>query len=161
VYNIGDIQLDDENILFIERDDTLAVNNLKELNDAVRTENFVLNSNCKLQFSNIYYVVNSESADSLLDKNDAVTFKVELVNADNDRVAALFDQITYDKKNTDKYENIDYQLDCAGIQSGTYYIRLVTAVKGKRDCFLSNVQNDISHLAKKNYKQVDLEDHTF
>jgi hypothetical protein len=117
VFFLGDIMLGEENILFVERSDTLAVAGTSDLNDAMTTTPFQLNSNGELYFSVFYYVINTELADSVLTENDLVTFGVELVKADNNQVVGIFDNVVYGLNNLNEYDNIDYQVDYSGIES--------------------------------------------
>ena len=75
VFNIGDIFVGDSVIEFTPRPDTLLVDSEAELNSAVRTEDFALDENSTLLFTNFYYVIHDEYADSVLTENDAVNFK--------------------------------------------------------------------------------------
>ena len=129
LFCVEDILLDDENIKFTERVDTLPVLNLNELNSAARTNTFNLTGNSDLYFSLYYLVINPELASSVLTKEDYVNFKLELVNADNNSVAGTFDDITFTRQNVYDYENISYKIDCAGIVEGNYYLRTVARFK--------------------------------
>ena len=155
VFNVGDIILADTNVQFIERPDTLIYTNTEELNEVTRSLNFNLNSQSQLFFTNYYYVVNPELADSTLSDNDTVSFRVELVNSNTNTVVGTFDEITYTKSNLEEYDNINYQVDCSGIQTGNYYLRLVTTVFGDAIYNLANVQNDEPGLDKRHYNQVN------
>ena len=115
LFCVEDILLDNENIKFIERVDTLPVLNLNELNSAARTNTFNLTGNSNLYFSLYYLVINPELASSVLTNEDYVNFKLELVNADNNMVAGTFDDITFTKQNVNDHESISYKIDCAGI----------------------------------------------
>lgn len=154
VFFLGDVLLNNENVMFIERADTLPVPDITELNDAMKTNTFSLNSNSDMYFSVSYGVINSDLADSALIENDIVTFRVELVNAENNQVIGTFDEVIYDLNNLSEYDNIDYKVDCTGIVTGNYFFRLVTSVQGDASLFLSNVQNDNEMLLKKNYETV-------
>ncbi len=159
VFYTGDILLDGNIIEFIHRQDTSGVQTLEELNEAMYSEPFVLNSNSDIVFSNMYYVVDADTADSLLlTANDAVTFKMELVNVSSGQVIATFDEVTYNINNLEEHNNLDYHLNCSGIANDSYYFRLVTEVQGEGSFFLGNVHNDISYLAKKSYNQVNISD---
>ena len=158
VFFLGDIMLGEENVLFVERSDTLPVAGTSDLNDAMTTSPFQLNSNGELYFSVFYYVINTELADSVLTENDLVTFGVELVKADNNQVVGTFDNVVYGLNNLNEYDNIDYQVDYSGIESGNYFFRLVTEVEGDSELYLSNVQNDSELLAKKNYRTVKFDE---
>ena len=129
-------------------------NSATGLNQALRTVDFPLISNSELMFSNCYYVLNKELADSLLPEDETVTFKVELVSSVTGNVEGTFDNIIYDKDNLDDYENISYQLDCSGITEGNYYFRLVTTVTGDAEYSLVNAVNDASTVAKRSYNKI-------
>ena len=150
LFNIGDVSLNGQTIQFIERIDTLPVNSLEELNEFARTESFNLNSQSELIFSNYYYVVNPSLADSVLTDIFNVNFKCELVNSATNQVIGTFDNITYNKSNVDEYNNIGYLVDCSGIESGDYFLRLFTTVSEDGNLFISDFQRDDIHLEKSN-----------
>ena len=150
LFNIGDVSLNGQTIQFIERIDTLPVNSLEELNEFARTESFNLNSQSELIFSNYYYVVNPSLADSVLTDIFNVNFKCELVNSATNQVIGTFDNITYNKSNVDEYNNIGYLVDCSGIESGDYFLRLFTTISEDVNLFISDFQRDDIHLEKSN-----------
>ncbi|QQS38238.1 MAG: T9SS type A sorting domain-containing protein [Ignavibacteriales bacterium] len=139
---------------FIPRADTIAYTDYTQLNDVVRTVPFQLNQNSEFYFSNLYYTLYGEVADTALTEIDAVSFRVELVDQFTQTVVGTFDDITYNKNNLEKYENISYQVNCSNIQPGEYYLRLVTTAVGSTEYNLANVQTSTSNLAKKNYETI-------
>jgi Secretion system C-terminal sorting domain len=156
VFNMGDIMLDGEEVLFKTRPDTLPINTLQELNDATRTVNFYLDNSSELFFSDIYYTAKTANADSVLSAEDEVRFQVELVRVSDGFIAGQMDKITYNRNTLEDHANIDYQLDCSGIEPGSYYLRLATDVKGDAEYFLGNGHNPVSGLGKKSYVQIGL-----
>lgn len=150
LFNTGDVLLDGQTIKFVERVDTLPVANLDELNTAARTESFVLNTQSELIFSNYYYVVNKNLAASVLSDQFSVTFKCELVNASTNQVVGTFDNVTYNKLNVQEYNNQSYLIDCSGIETGNYYLRLFTIVNEDVNLFISDIQRDDIVLEKTN-----------
>jgi hypothetical protein len=74
VFNVGDIILADTNVQFIYRPDTLLYTNTDELNQDTRSLTIHLNNQSQLYFTDYYYTVNSEIADSVLTDSDAVSF---------------------------------------------------------------------------------------
>ena len=150
LFNIGDVQLDGQSIKFIERIDTLPVANLDELNTTARTESFSLNPQSELIFSNYYYVVNKALASSLLSDQFNVTFKCELVISATNLVVGTFDNVTYSKTNVNEFANPSYLVDCSGIESGNYYLRLFTTVNEDVNLFVSDIQRDDIVLEKSN-----------
>jgi hypothetical protein len=155
VFEIGDIVVGDSIIRFIEIPDTITYSSTTEINLHTRTNNFILSPQTNFYFSNIYFVVQKSDPDTALSTNDAVNFKVELVNAITDQVVGTFDNITYNKNNLEKFANIDYSVDCSGIASGEYYLRLVTNVNGIANYTLANIFNDNTTLSKKNFNKVN------
>jgi hypothetical protein len=154
LFCVEDILLDDENIKFTERVDTLPVLNLNELNSIAKTNTFNLNGNSDLYFSLYYLVINPELAASVLTNEDYVNFKLELVNADNNSVAGTFDDITYTKENVNDYENLNYKVDCEGIAAGNYYLRIAADANSSTGLSITNNQNDAGLLGKKSYTEI-------
>jgi|WetSurMetagenome_2_1015567.scaffolds.fasta_scaffold08508_2 hypothetical protein len=155
VFNIGDILVGDSIIQFIEKPDTIVYSSSNELNEYTRTNNFALTPETNFYFSNIYYVVQKSDPDTSLIASDAVKFKAELVNAISNQVVGIFDNITYNKNNLEKYASLDYEVDCSGITPGVYYLRLVTNVNGNANYSLANIISDNTTLAKKNFNKVN------
>ena len=135
-------------------------NSSEELNTASRTENFWLEEGVDFFFSNLYYVLNHELADSVLTEQDQVNFKVELVKSQSGDVVGTFDNITYNKNNLEKYASIHYLVNTSGIQAGEYYLRLVTTVAGDAAYNLSNIQRNEFDLNKLNYVNVSFKGET-
>lgn len=160
VFNIGDVFVADSSIQFTFVPDTILFNSEQELNTAARTENFWLEEGVDFYFSNLYYVIRQELADSVLTEQDLVNFKVELVRAQSGEVIGAFDNITYNKNNLEKYASINYQVNCSGIQAGEYYLRLVTTVAGYAAYNLSNIQRGEFDLNKLNYVNVSFKGET-
>lgn len=159
VFNTGDILVDGEVIEFIDKPDTIVYQTDNDLNEYTRSKSFELNSGSEFYFSNLYYVLNKEFADSLVE-TDNVNFRVELVRVNDGQVVGVFDNINYDRNNLDKYSNISYEVDCSGIQQGEYYLRLVTTVEGSSSpqgtsFALANIMNETSNLGKRNFTKVN------
>ncbi len=158
VFNIGDIRNEGAQVNFIPFPDTSKIELLDELNDNVHSAGFYLTTNSTLLFSHNYYVVNPEAAESQLSVEDEVRFKVQLVHAATNQVAATVDQVTYNQNNVDDYAQIDYQLDCSGIQAGDYYLRLVTEVDGAGEFTLGNGRAEDNELPKLTVRQIRFEE---
>jgi Secretion system C-terminal sorting domain len=158
VFNISDVMLNSENIRFISHPDTLPVNTLEELNSIVRTEDFYLEATSEFYFTDLYYCVIDSTNRTPLQSNHGVHFKLELVNSDNNFVAAIVDEKTYDKHNIDDYANVDYQVNCGGITPGNYYLRLTSEVIGNAQYYLGNGHNSGEELAKKSYQNLSFSD---
>jgi hypothetical protein len=157
LFDIGDVIVSDSAIKFISCPDTIAYNSAAELNNLVRTEAFNLDPSSEFYFTDFYYVLHKEEADSLLTEDDMVNFKAELVSEQTGEVVGTFDDITYTKQQLEGYDNVSYRVDCSNITSGNYYLRLVTSVQGGAGYYLGNVQNGSEELNKKNYNQINFD----
>ncbi len=142
VFNIGDVLLNGETIKFIERADTLPVTSIEELNLSVRTDTLNLNAESELIFSDYYYVVNSEKADSLLSNEFNVNFKCELVKLSTGEAVGVFEEVNFNKTNLEEYGQEGYLIDCSGIEAGEYYLRLTSSVNEEVGLSLSDIQMD-------------------
>jgi hypothetical protein len=159
VFNTGDVIVEDGIIDFVEKPDTLVYSSYDELNEYTRTNSFMLNNNNSFYFSNRYYVLNQDLAETSLGDNDNVNFRVELVRASDESVVGVFDNIDYNRNNLGKYTNIFYEVDCSGIQPGEYYLRLVTTVEGTPisgdvSYALANLMNDATEFEKRQMTKV-------
>ncbi len=159
VFEISDIQVNGQNVMFIDRDDTLAVNNIDELNQAVRTQPFKLDSNSDFLFMLTSYIALPGIQEISLNENDEVNFQLELVKLKTDEVVAIFDQMTYAKFNIFDFKVADYSVNCSGIEPGEYYVRLNTSTTGKGSFFLTNTHNDRSDLARPSHERINLKDY--
>jgi hypothetical protein len=142
VFNIGDVLLNGETIKFIERADTLPVTSLEELNSWVRTDTLNLNSQSELIFSDYYYVVFADKADSLLSSEFNVNFKCELVKLSTGEVVGVFEEVNYNKTNLEEFGHQGYLVDCSGIEAGKYYLKLTTTVNEEAGLSLADIQMD-------------------
>ncbi len=147
-FHTGDVVVSDSAIKFISVPDTNLYQSAEQLNQVLRTIDFPLSSHSTLIFSNYYYVLNKDLADTL-NNGETVTFRVELVNSSSGNIVGTFDNVLYDKTNLDDYENISYQVDCSGITEGDYFFRLVTSANGDAEYNLLNSINDASTVAKR------------
>jgi len=150
LFNVGDVLVNGEPVKFVERVDTLPVVSLEDLNSAVKTEPFNLDQQTELIFSNYYYVVHPDWADTLLSDNFSVNFKCELVKASTGEVVGTFEDVTYNKTNVQEYDNPGFLVDCSGIVPGNYYFRLVTTLNGQANLYLTDIQRDDYTLQKDN-----------
>jgi hypothetical protein len=160
VFELSDIQVDGKNIEFIDRNDTLAVNNIEELNQATRTQPFELEKDSEFLFMLTSYVALPGITEIYLDENEEVNFSLELVNLKRETVSATFDQLTYGKSNISDYKVSDYTVDCEGVEPGEYYLRLNTSLKGDGLFYLTNSHNDRTNLSKSYAEKINLKDYS-
>lgn len=151
LFNIGDVILNGQVIKFIERNDTLRITSINQLNQDIRTEKMYLNSQSQLMFSNFYYVLNKYLANFLLSNEFFVEFKCQLIKEGTNEIVGTFEQVTFNNNNLNEYGNYGYLIDCQGIEPGLYYLQLKTTTNEDVKLSLSDIQRDNSILEKANY----------
>jgi len=156
IYNVGDILVNDDVVKFITVEDTLPFNTLTDLNTVLRTENFNLDENAQLYFSNLYRVLNAEYANTILSNDDFVKFSIELIKSADGSVIGEFDPVAYSINNLYEKKTNDYQINCVGITPGEYYLRLKVGSNMEVSYALGNEYNDFENLEKKHYNSVEL-----
>ena len=120
----------------------MPVTSIEELNASLKTDTLSLNSQSELIFSDYYYVLNGEWADSILSNGFNVNFKCELVKMSGGEVVGVFEQVNYNKSNLEEYGYEGYIIDCSGIEMGDYYLRLSASVNEEVGLSLSDIQMD-------------------
>ncbi len=148
IFNIGDVEVDNEIIRFIEAPDTLPINTISDLNDALKSNTFQLNSQSEILFSNYYYVLNHEEAPSILSDDFVINASIRLINASTNEVTGIFDPVQYTSQNTDMHNYRGYEIDCSGIEPGEYYMELHLSCDESMNYYLGRIQREEVLLAK-------------
>ncbi len=148
IFNIGDVEVDNEIIRFIEAPDTLPINTISDLNDALKSNTFQLNSQSEILFSNYYYVLNHEEAPSILSDDFVINASIRLINASTNEVTGIFDPVQYTSQNTDMHNYRGYEIDCSGIEPGEYYMELHLSCDESMNYYLGRIQREETLLAK-------------
>jgi hypothetical protein len=154
VYGLGDIKLNNERILFTRLNDMVQINNAQDLSSAMRTENFVLQNDSKLEFSDCAYIINRDSVD--LSPSDILPH-IELVNLTTGLASKVKD-ISFSVKDTID-EKTYYLLNCGHLPEGTYYLRVNLDTKEQYQYSLSDcIYEENNSLSKREYKEITLAD---
>lgn len=154
-FNIGEVVVDNEQISFVEIPDTASINSQQTANQYLVSEPFSLNDNSEFFYSVKYGLTDSLAVSGMLNGNENVTFKVELLDAVTNAVLGVFDEVTYDQFNIMPYENIAYQVNTNGIGERMVKLRLVIGSNFAPEYAVSQNYDTESSLAKMNYKQIN------
>ncbi|PIW70572.1 MAG: hypothetical protein COW08_01115 [Ignavibacteriales bacterium CG12_big_fil_rev_8_21_14_0_65_30_8] len=114
-FNIGEINVDGQNINFNSIPDTAAISEEEMLNKYLVSDSFILNNNSDFTYSVNYGIADSLSAVKLLSKDNSVSFTVELIDVKTQKVIGVYDEVKYTQSNTTDYNNIKYKVDTKGI----------------------------------------------
>jgi hypothetical protein len=154
-FAFGDISVDDEKIGFEELTDTTKLDSFESQQKHFESKPFVLNDNSRFYYGVQYGFTDSIACLDVLDENDFIKFKIELVDNNSQEVIGTYDNVTYDKANVYQYQNIAYQVNTSGI--GTKKIKLRLKIEASRytAIALSNKFADISAIGldKKNIRR--------
>lgn len=125
VYGLGDVKLNGKNIQFSQISDLATIENSEQLNNFIRTEDFSLTPNDKLELSELSYIINREK--SQLSLNDFIPV-IELVNSISGS-AIQIKNLSFENRDTLDVKTY-YSIDCKTLPPNEYYLRVKLDVKG-------------------------------
>ena len=152
---IGDINVNGNEIDFIEIPYNAILSNDSVLNTYMQTETFTLNNTSEFLYSVQYGITDSMSAVAYLQNGNSVTFAVELVDANTGALLGRFDEVIYNSQNIFQYNNLSYEVNTEGIGNREVYLRLVTATNGDASYSLTNKFADECLIAKRHTKKIN------
>jgi hypothetical protein len=155
-YAIGDINIDGENVEFVEMPDSIVINDLQIMNEYLISEPYSVTNNSTLTYGVQYGVTDSASAVAALSDSSQISFKVELVDVQTNEILGVFDEVIFSSENVFQYDNIGYEVDLSGIGNRTLRLRLVSKTTAECEFSLSKRYSDSESLNKKGTKQLTL-----
>lgn len=95
------------------------------------------------------------SAISILNENDKITFKLELIDASTDVIIGSYDNVEYTRNIIFQYKNLGYEVNTEGIGNRIVKLRLI--LESNFDAFyaLSLKYSTNNLLLKKYFKQIN------
>ncbi|MCK9424942.1 MAG: T9SS type A sorting domain-containing protein [Ignavibacteriaceae bacterium] len=153
-FTIGDVNVNGENISFKALPDSFTVNSADDVNNNVRTIPFALTNDSQLFYSVQYGITDSLEIANSFSNNDAVFFRIELVDEATETVLGVFDEVSFTKQQAVPYENFSCQVSTEGIGNRTVYLRLATTATEGCYFSLANLLDNQNIIAKKNIKQL-------
>jgi len=156
-FMLGDIEVTGEKIRFKQLCDTLRIPTIDVLNTLVESEPFELKANSSFTYSVEYGVTDSSTAAQVLQNDEHVKFKVELVDASSGQIVGTLDPVTYSKNFLQSYSSIDYQVNTEAISTKDVKLRLIVDHSGDADYSITDrfYEEDVT-LAKKGLKVIGL-----
>ena len=123
-FSLGDVNVDNKNINFIDVPDTINYNNLDNLNSVLMTEPFTVTDNSNFSFSENYGTIDSSTALSILGNKGNITYKVELLDNLNNKVLGQLDKIKISASEIPLNKTVSYKVNTAGLGGKTIKIRI-------------------------------------
>lgn len=123
-YTMADINVDGMLVDFVKSDELSAETKLKLSNSLLESESVSINDNSEVQISVMYDVINSELISNNFADDEYVKFKLELVDANTEKVIGVYDNVTYNKNNYSGNAAVSYKINTEGIGSRQVKFRL-------------------------------------
>ncbi len=156
VYGLGDVKVDGNIIHFVYESDMIKIDNSERLTSAMRTENFYVSNESKLEFSDCAYIIERDTTLVLINNIKPV---IELVNASNEKIIKVKDIEFIGKDTLD--ERTYYKLDCKSIPMGDYYFQVKLITKENYEFSLSDcIYGENDSLIQKNNNEIVLLDNS-
>jgi hypothetical protein len=124
-FMLGDISVDGKNISFIEKPDSIVIENKEILNKYLTTEPFAISDETQFYYSIRYNIIDSSAVSELLDQQGDVSFKVQLIDEVSNTIIGEYDKVVFNKANQFQYKCIGYQVDTKGIGQKVVRLRLI------------------------------------
>ena len=154
-FALGDITVDGQNIKFVSIPDSVSIASLSFLNTYFESEPFTVSSTSNLTYGVQYGITDSVLCSSVLNSDQYISFKVELLDAITNKVLDVFDEVSYTGKNIYQYNNLGYKVNLSGIGEKSVKLRLVTDTNRELSFGLSNRFADQSMLAKAGFQTIN------
>jgi len=156
-FSFGDISLDDTQIDFKEKSDTLNIKKNENLNDYLETKPFLVNDNNSILTYNISYgVKDSSTAINELKNNESINYKIELVDNTEGKVLSILNEITQIKNELKNQRNIYYKVNCSGLGNREIKLRLIEEDNINGDYTFTKIHLSNNSLKKKDYNEINL-----
>lgn len=123
-YRFGDLNVDGENIGFVDAPDTLDYSKIDILNNALVTGSFQLNANSKLVFTEWSGFADSALAMRALGESGYIRYKLELIDAATEKVIGAIKNNSLTSSNAHSLRIQSHQLDTKGLSDMTVKARI-------------------------------------
>lgn len=154
-FALGDISVDGQNIKFVSIPDSVSVSSLSLLNTYFESEPFTVSSTSNLTYGVQYGITDSLLCSTVLNTNENISFKLELIDAVTNQVLGVYDEVTYTNQNVFQYNNIGYRVNLSGIGERAVKFRLATSTNTEFGYGLANRIADENILAKGSYQSIN------
>ena len=150
---------------FINATDTTIVNNLSDLNTYLLSNSFTLTNLSTFNFELVYGITSQDTGvvngSKILDKNNSISYKLDLVDAESGKVIANIEKIEFDENNVPPYEEKLYKINTQSLE-GSKQVRLRISAENNFNGNYALIESysDVksNNLAKENIKEINYKD---
>jgi Secretion system C-terminal sorting domain len=114
-YRFEGLNVDGQNINFVDVSDTMNFGKIDNLNNALITEPFLLNDNSEVVFTERSGFADSVAAAKSFGKNDYICYKVELIDDATGKVVGSIRNKTIDADNPSSFRTNSFRLNTKGL----------------------------------------------
>jgi hypothetical protein len=154
-FSVEDITINNQNVGFVDVENTMQVEDIKQLNNYLISNPITLLDNSTLSCTVIYGITNSEY--TILKGNDTVYFSLDVLDASSGKLLGNIKKVAFNKTNLSAFEEAEYKLDFGNL-TGTKSVRLkITASNNfNGNCLLTESYTDMIHrgLSKTNIEHI-------
>ena len=155
-FNFGKITVDDNNIGYVKINEEETILDEKTINQYLRSQPFNLSDNSSFTFNIQYGVTDTVNANAVLEDNDYVSFKLQLVDYATSEILGEYNNVRFTKSNLSEHNNQDYLVNTKGIGNKTVILKLIveTNIQPNFALTLENSGNARETLNKEIYKEI-------
>jgi hypothetical protein len=118
-YRLEGLNVDGQNINFVDVSDSMNFGKLDNLNNALITEPFQLNDNSVVVFTEQSGFADSVSASRKMTKNDYIKYKIELIDDATGKVLGKIKDKSLNASNTSAFKMNSFKLDTKGLTASS------------------------------------------
>ncbi len=123
-YRFGDLNVDGQDIDFIDAPDTLNYRDINRIDSVLETQPFQIGANSKVVFTERSGFSDSASAVQVLGVNGFVGYKVEMIDNATNKVIGTVRNVTMTASSLEPFKLVAYNLNTNGIHNRTVKVRI-------------------------------------
>ncbi len=158
-YSLENITINDQSVDFIEVADTIAVDDMIQLNSYLISNPITLSANSTLSCDLIMGTTYTD--ENILRENNSVSFSLDIVDANNGKTLGNLNKIVFDKDNFTDFAEQGYKINLTNYNgSKTVQLKITASNNFNGYCLMTKSFSDIKsvNLAKSNTKEIDFND---
>ncbi len=162
-FMLHNLDVDNQSIEFIKATDSTVIDNISELNEYLISQPFAITDNSSFNFEVSYgiSIPNAETASNILNGDNAVTYSLDLVDAESGKTLGNIEKLIFDKDNLPLNEGNAFKVNLEGMDgSKNVYLKIKAENNFGGKCLLTESYSDIESesFAKTNIKEINYKD---
>ena len=162
-FMLHNLDVDNQSIEFIKATDSTVIDNISELNEYLISQPFAITDNSSFNFEVSYgiSIPNAETASNILNGDNAVTYSLDLVDAESGKTLGNIEKLVFDKDNLPLNEGNAFKVNLEGMDgSKNVYLKIKAENNFGGKCLLTESYSDLESesFAKTNIKEINYKD---